>query len=220
MTAKDLLYKILDYRYLWILPQNRGSKPGKLRLEQIESLLEAFGLTKKSTNLFLQKDYSMLGVKQKLGSESHLHETVGLDDLVSGQFLRDRDNDSHSELSRKVIETIAALYPEMEDYINQRPINITWLFSDLLSFRQEVYQLTYPNGGMLEGFSAGLHYSFYLQDKLKALISDNLDEIDETLWLILDPTKRDLEMDMLVTKYKYVDHDFKGIDIDWMMENY
>lgn len=163
MTAKDLLYKILDYRYLWILPQNRGSKPATLRLEQIESLLEAFGLTKKSANPFLQKDYSMLGVKQKLGSESYLNETVSLDYLVSGYVLRDRDNDEHTELSRKVIETIAALYPEMEDYINQRPINIQWLFSDLLSFRQEVYQLTYPNGGMLEGFSAGLHYSFYFR---------------------------------------------------------
>lgn len=47
--------------------------------------------------------------------------------------------------------------------------------------------MTYPNGGMLEGFSAGLQYSFYLQHQLKEIINNNVSEIDETLWLILDP---------------------------------
>ena len=59
MTAKDLLLKILDYQYLWILPQNKNSKPAKLRLEQIESLLDAFGLTKKYVNPLVQIKYSI-----------------------------------------------------------------------------------------------------------------------------------------------------------------
>ena len=69
---------------------------------------------------------------------------------------------------------------------------------------------------MLEGFSAGLHYSFHLQHKLKAIITNNLNDIDETLWLIMDPTKRDIEM----STYKYVDHDFKALDLAWREENY
>ena len=61
MTAKDLLYKILDYHYLWTLPQNRKSKPAKLRYQQIETLLDAFGLTKKKVNPLVQIKYTIAG---------------------------------------------------------------------------------------------------------------------------------------------------------------
>ena len=108
----------------------------------------------------------------------------------------------------------------MIDQINLRHADIVWLFNNLFIFRQQVYKLTYPNGGMLEGFSTGLHYSKYLQHKLKTIISDNFNEIDETLWLILDPTKRQIEMSTLIGKHKYVDHDFNELDLDWRMENY
>jgi hypothetical protein len=220
MTAKDLLYKILDYKYLWAIPQNKNSKPAKLRLEQIESLLDAFGLTKKYVNSLVQIKYSITGDKQSLDRARHLNKLTSLEYLLHGEFLHDREKVEILELSNKVIETITSMYPHMTEHINRKPIDLGWLFNDLLIFRQEVYKLTYPNGGMLEGFSAGLNYSLYLQSKLKKLITDNLNEIDETLWLILDPTKRDIEINTLTSKYKYVDHDFKVIDLDWRVENY
>lgn len=220
MTAKDLLNKILDYQYLWTLPQNKNSKPAKLRLEQIEALLDAFGLTKKYVNPLVQIKYSIVGNKEGLDRARHLNKLTNLEYLLHGEFLHDREKDANAELSKKIIETTATLYPDMTEHINRRPVDIGWLFNNLLIFRQEVYKLTYPNGGMLEGFSAGLHYSFHLQHKLKAIITDNLNEIDETLWLILDPNKRDIEMSALISKHKYVDHDFNAIDLDWRMENY
>ena len=220
MTAKDLLYKTLDYQYLWTLPQNKNSKPAKLRLEQIESLLDAFGLTKTYVNPLVQIKYSIKGDKQSLDRARHRNKLTNLEYLLQGEFLRDREKDANAELSKKIIETITSLYPDMTEHINQRPVDIGWLFNNLFIFRKDVYKLTYPNGGMLEGFSAGLHYSFHLQHKLKTLITDNLNEIDETLWFILDPTKRDIEMNTLVNQYKYVDHDFKALDLDWRMENY
>ncbi len=220
MTAKDLLYKILDYQYLWTLPQNKNSKPAKLRLEQIESLLDAFGLTKKYVNPLVQIKYSMLGDKQGIDRASHLNKLTNLEYLLHGEFLHDRENDANAELSKKIIETITSLNPDLTKHINRRPVDIGWLFNNLLIYRQEVFKLTYPNGGMLEGFSAGLYYSFYLQHKLKLIISDNLNEIDDTLCAILDPAKRDIEMSTLISKHKYVDHDFNAIDLDWRMENY
>ena len=220
MTAKDLLYKILDYQYLWTLPQNKNSKPAKLRLEQIESLLDVFGLTKKYVNPLIQIKYSFTGDKKSLDRAKHLNKLTNLEYFLHGEFLRDRKIETNADLSQKIIETITSLYPEMTEHINRRPVDIGWLFNNLFNFRQDVYKLTYPNGGMLEGFSAGLHYSFHLQHKIKSLITENLNEIDETLWLILDPTKRDIEMNTLVSQYKYEDHDFKAVDLDWRMENY
>ncbi len=220
MTAKDLLYKILDYQCSWTHPQAMNSKPAKFRLEQIESLLDAFGLTKKYVNPFVQKKYSVVGNKESLDRSRHLNKLTNLEYLLHGEFLHDREKDANAELSKKIVETITLLYPNMTEHINRRPTDIGWLFNNLFNFRQEVYQLTYPDGGMLEGFSAGLYYSFYLKHKLKTLITDNLNEIDETLWLILDPAKRDIEMNTLVNQYKYVDHDFKALDLDWTIENY
>ncbi len=220
MTAKDLLYKILDYQYLWTLPHNKNSKPANLRLEQIESLLDAFGLAKKNVNLLVQIKYSIAGDEQSLDRAKQLKKLTNLDYLVQGEFLYDREDNENAVLSEKVRATIISLYPNMTAHINERPVNISWLYNNLFRFRQEIYKLTYPNGGMTEGFSAGLYYSFYLQNKLKTLITDNLNEIDETLWLILDPTKRDIDKNTLVSQYQYRDHDFKAIDFEWEMENY
>lgn len=216
MTAKDLLEKVLDYNYLWSLPDRKNSKPAKTRLAQIEALQEAFGLTKKYVNPFVQIKYSFAGEKQKLDRAKQLNRITNLEYLLNGEFLHDRDKEANKELTAKITKTVTALYPDMVEYIQHRPVDIGWLFNDLLGFRQEVYKLTYPNGGMLEGFSAGLHYSFYLQRQLREVIKANLSEIDETLWLILDPAKRDIDKSQI----NYPDADIENIDLEWRMANY
>lgn len=216
MTAKDLLNKVLEYNYLWSSPDRKSSKPATVRLSQIEALQEAFGLTKKYVNPFVQIKYSFAGEKQKLDRAKQLNKLTNLEYLLQGEFLFDREKEANGELSKKIITTIDALYPDMREYINQRPVDIGWLFNDLLNFRQEIYKVTYPDEGMLEGFSAGLHYSLHLQGKIKEIIKNNLSEIDDTLWLILDPTKR------MVNKgeINYPEADLETIDIEWRMANY
>ncbi|MCH5598659.1 hypothetical protein [Niabella ginsengisoli] len=216
MTAKDLLYKILDYNYLWSSPDRKNSKPAKIRLSQIEILLESFGLTKKHVNPIVQIKYSFTGNNEKLNRAQQLNKLTNLEYVLGGEFLHDREKDANKELSDKVLLKISALYPDLVEHINQRPVDIGWLFNNLLNFRQEIYKVTFPNGGMLEGFSSGLHYSFYLQRQLKEIIKANIIEIDETLWQILDPLKRDISKEQI----KYIDADLDDIDLEWRMENY
>ena len=139
-----------------------------------------------------------------------------LEYLLNGEFLYDREKEANKELSDRVITKIIDLYPELTDYIREKPVDIRWLFNDLLNFRQDVYEITYPNGGVLEGFSTGLHYSFYLQGQLKEIIKNNLSDIDETLWLILDPAKRELGKDEI----NYPEVDLDNIDLEWRIDNY
>lgn len=73
---------------------------------------------------------------------------------------------------------------------------------------------------MLEGFSVGLLYSHYLQGQLKKIIIENLDEIDETLWLILDPKQGDIDIKTLVENFNYPNEDLEKIDLEWRTENY
>jgi hypothetical protein len=74
--------------------------------------------------------------------------------------------------------------------------------------------------GMLEGFSVGLLYSHHLQYNLQSIIKNNLEEIDNTLWTILDPERRDLDKQLVVEKYGYPDVELDKIDLEWRMENY
>lgn len=108
------------------------------------------------------------------------------------------------------------IYPDYPDDLFKGQVNIRWLFTDLLNFRQSIYNITYPWGGMLEGFSLGLSYSKYLQYQLKETIKNNTVDIDNTLCLILDPLKRDFDNSSI----GYEEIDLAKIDLEWRMENY
>ena len=181
MTAKDLLYKILDYRSMWESSHTKNSRPVIVRLEQIEALQEAFGLTKKYVNPFVQIKYSISGNKEKLDRSKQLNSLTNLQYLMHGEFIRDRQYELNQELTSKAFSTITSIYTDLPKAITERPIDISWMFNNLINFRQEVFKLAYPNSGMLEGFSIGVYYSFYLQENLKKLILENLNDIDDTL---------------------------------------
>ncbi len=86
MTAKDLLCKILDYNNSWSSPDRIDSKPAKIRIAQIEILLEAFGLTKKYVNPIVQGTYSIMGNKEKLNRSQKLNKLTNLEYVLSGSF--------------------------------------------------------------------------------------------------------------------------------------
>jgi hypothetical protein len=103
---------------------------------------------------------------------------------------------------------------------HKNEIHITWLFSDLFNYRRRAYEFAYPPGAMMEGYSVGLYYSFYLQHKLTAAIQSNLEEIDEVLWMLIDPQKRDIPLAELISQFNYPDADLDKLDLDWRIENY
>lgn len=220
MTAKDLLHKLLDYNYLWTRADFLNDKPSVIRRQQIESLLEAFELSKKYVNPLVQIKYSIVGKKEELSRSKQLNKLTNIQYLMQGEFLHDRPYEENKELTERAIKKIKELYEHAPEDRMKRPVDLGWMFNSLLNFRQEIYKVAYPNGGMLEGFSVGLIYSQYLQAELKGLIKDNLENIDNTLWLILDPKKRDIDVKELKSKFNYPDVDLDKIDLDWRIENY
>ena len=213
MTAKDLLDKILDYN-LWSFPNVKNDKPATTRFAQIEVLLEAFGLTKKYANPLVEITYEHNGIT--LNRKQQLNKLTNLQYVLDGEFLYDRQENANKELSEKIFLKITELYPHFSSFINVESYDIGWLFGDLLSFRQDIHKIAFARTGMSEGFSTGLHYSFYLQKQLKETIKANLSEIDETLWEILDPLKRTVSKEEI----NYPDADLDKIDLEWRAENY
>lgn len=221
MTAKDLILKYLDYSYLWSTPEQINEKPSVIRLQQLEILLEAFGLTKKFINPLIKIKYRISGQKEQIERANYLNTLTNLEYFKRGEFLRDREYSENRELVEIALAKIHELYEHVPEPRNkERPVDIDWMFNSLLNFRQEIFKVTYPNSGMLEGFSVGLFYSQHLQTELKKTIIDNLADIDKTLTLIVDPKQQEYELEQLKSEFKYPDVDLKKIDLEWRMENY
>lgn len=220
MTAKDLLYKYLDYSVHWSQNIFQNAEPALVRKQQLEGLLNAFGLSKKYVNPLVQIKYSIGGEKEKLSRARRLNQLSNIEYFEQGEFLNDRPIEANRELSELATATIRQLYKKPPEDRMKRPVDIGWMFNNLLHFRRDVYRIAYPNEGMLEGFSVGLLYSHYLQAELKSVISANLDEIDNTLWLILDPERKDIETKVLKSEFRYEEVDLDKIDRHWNMDNY
>jgi hypothetical protein len=216
VTAKDLLTKVFDYQRIWSSAERKNALPAKARLAQIESLLIAFGLSNPTLGISASLEPNSREGKPTQPPLKSRSSVSHLEYFKKGQFLSAREEESNRELLDRIFTTVSALYPYLDEKdILRFQFQLTWLFTDLLNFRQKVYDLTYPHQGMLEGFVASLEYGFHLQDQLKAIILDNLAEIDNTLWLLVDPAKRELSKEDI----GYPEHDLVRLDLDWRMEH-
>jgi hypothetical protein len=216
MTAKDLLHKYLNYDYLW--RSHTEDEPSKIRLQQLNILLEVFNISTKNA-VPSDVNYLSVGVTDSMSRKEYLSELTDPEYFEMGEFLNDRPYATNKEVVMMATSAVGEIMKHsIEGHKNE--IHITWLFSDLLSYRREAYRFAYPPGGMLEGHSVGLYYSFYLQHKLREAIQPGLEEIDEVLWLLIDPQKSDIPLAELVSRFNYPDADLDKLDLDWRIANY
>ena len=213
MNSKDLLYKILDYECRWTLPQNQFSKPAKTRLDQIEQLLDVFGLAKKYVNPMVDPYYEIYTKKRS----EYLTGITNLQYVQSGEFIKDRPDGANKEVLEKAVEVIRLKYPAAPDeYLYRQDGGMEYLFSELIKFRKKVYKLTYPWHGLRSGFSTSAFYNDHLQQQLKDTITNNLTEIDNTLCLILDPAKREFSNDEI----NFVEINMESMDMEWWLSKH
>lgn len=221
MTAKDLLLKLLDYSSFWYKAHFDSAPPSTVRQAQIESLQKAFGLTKE--HIKSVGNERMPFRRRVITRPFRLHREIEiLSDyqfLTRGKFLEFRPENVNSKLTSLIESHALEHFGYKRDEIIGK-IHLGWMFTDLLRFREDIYKFTYPSAGMLEGFSAGLMYGKHLQNKFKANVSSHLYEIDEVLWLLLDPEQREISMDTLISDFQYPDVNLDSIDLEWRIQNY
>lgn len=215
MTAKDLLYTYFEYQSIWSHEDRMYEYPAKVRMEQLEALQTAFGLTKAHIGFWQRARLFFKGKRRELSRAKHLNRLSNLEYLGQGEFLHDRPYEDNSEVLEMAGNKIKELYFDLPEEMLNRRISIGWMFNDLMQFRQKIHTALYPHEEMLDGFYVGLKYSQYLQSELKKVILDNLDPIDDVLWMILDPEKRDIPIDTLIAEYAYPDVDLEKVDLEW-----
>jgi hypothetical protein len=193
MTSKDLLYKLLNYESRWGLEHQRKSEPAKVRVAQLIALLKAFDLHNRELN-----DYDAI---------RH---------VLFGRFLKEED--SLEEGLKQELYRFSKRVLHIPDDEAPRPLRkheIKMLYEELMRFRLEVYKLSIDNYIHLEGVNIGLRYSSKLEYELNTVIQEHIVEIDETLCLLMDPQKRQLEG----FPPGYPDVDLDQIDRDWIYDN-
>ena len=213
MTAKDLLHLIFEYRYLWSQDHAANSAPGKARLQQIYALQAALGLSKANAEKSIWQKLTNF----QLPADKTKPDQSNIDYLVMGSFIHERPRERNAIIDAQMKSKIESSYLGAPYWEGKE---IPWLFNKLFHYRQAIYNATYPATGMLEGFSYGVHYANYLIQQVNETVYQSIETVDETLWLILDPEKRDISQETLVRDFGYPDVDLKALEDEWLMDNY
>ncbi|MDJ1506296.1 hypothetical protein QNI22_36900 [Cytophagaceae bacterium BD1B2-1] len=81
--------------------------------------------------------------------------------FTKNTFLAERDIKTYVPLMDQAIDVVRKELTSLNETDMRFPkhYEVSWLYGKLLSFRMEMYNVTYPWGGMLEGFSVGYWYS-------------------------------------------------------------
>lgn len=215
MTSKDLLSKLLDYKAFWDSPDRKNSIPAKARIAQIQSLMDALGVSKDKFGILKQLKISMSGEKWKLDRIKRINSMDSLDYLYLGEFIHDKDQADYAPLIEKVRSSIRRKFSELPDEMLNRGIHLQWMYQNLISFRLGIHKMAFERTGFLEGFELGVQFSFELQNEFKSVMIENLGEIDEVLAFMIDPQQRKVNPHDI----KYPEFDFNSLDLEWRMED-
>lgn len=215
MTSRDILYKILDYKVNWDKPEFVDSPPARARLEQINCLLDVFGLTIEKA--VIDPDRNLRKLVKPTREEyiakrkDRLARLSDLNYVVSGEFLNDRPKSMYQELMEESIDKVKHIYPkEGRAFYEQR--FILWpMFIDLYSFRLKVFKVCNRTSGILEGFMTSLAYGEALKADMIDVLENSIAPVDRVLCMLLDPIGMDLDKEAI----GYPDYDLAKIDREW-----
>ncbi|MDJ1493040.1 hypothetical protein QNI19_08855 [Cytophagaceae bacterium DM2B3-1] len=142
--------------------------------------------------------------------------------FTKNTFLAERDIKAYLPLMDQAIDVVRKELTSLNETDMRLPkhYEVRWLYGKLLSFRMEMYKVTYPWGGMLEGLSVGYWYSHILATEVQKQILPHLATIDQVLCQIIDSYDQEISMSDLMEKYEYPYVDLEDIDREWRIENW
>ena len=226
-TAKDLLYKALDYDGFWNTSKRmKSSKPSQLRQLQLEKLLIGFGISKtnakpqpqiKGGRQILTVHY-ISGRSKPMNRDEYLKTLTNFKYFATGEFIADTNQEKYQDLISRIISTSKSVFPHHSEIIDKEPVNLVRLFNDLYNFRLSLYHIIkYSFSKKREqAFSIEDDYALYLRKNFIASMDIHLSEVDEILCAIIDPEMKGLNKEEI----DYPDDDLKTIDEEWENERH
>jgi hypothetical protein len=245
ITAHDLLLKYLDYQCNWVKYKQSTTRPAQIREQQLIALLKAFGITpppatetdeptpaRESSQPTIWESFlsKLSGKKQPSDDQQaqairraqHMEQIAILHYFTKGTFLHQRVDTNYPGLIEQATAVVCEKFSwvDEKDLKRLRPNQFRWMYHKLMPFREDVYSVTGPWGGMLEGFSVGYWYSHNLAEEVQKQITPLLSTIDQVLCQIIDPLGQAVTLQELVHTYGYPDVDMEEIDREWRIAHY
>lgn len=226
LTAKDLLYKALDYDGFWNTSKRmKDSKPSACRKAQLNKLLDGFEITRKNAranslvsvevngNSTMHTVYATSRNPISMGRIEYVKTLTSLQYFTQGEFIADTDRAKYNDLIGQIISTAKIIFPAQSKLIDKEPVNLVRLFSEVYNFRHTLYLLLkhISTAKTNERFFIDDDYSLHLKKEFLKSTNDNLSEVDELLCTLIDPAKRQLNED----KIAYPTFDLESIDEEW-----
>ncbi|MHA4847399.1 hypothetical protein ACX0G7_24760 [Flavitalea antarctica] len=225
LTARDLLYKALDYDCFWSAGTGiKDSLPAQSRRLQLEQLFKGFGIIKNNVRSESQtpyqndKDhtaidfYSSSKNNKPLKRIQYIKKLTDFQYFREGEFLADMDEGKYEKLKGQIVSNINTVYPDKLEINTKGEVNLVRLFADLYNFRIHFHMFTYSvTHKASPSFSIAEDYGLNLRMNAVQSMTVNLSAVDELLCLLIDVEKREFnESDI-----NYPDPDLKQIDEEW-----
>lgn len=227
LTAKDLLYKAIDYDGFWNSSKRmRDSEPAKARKLQLESLLKAFNILKEnaknasqiprqisSKKIIIKTIYSTSSNPNHTERLEYIKTLNNLQYFTYGEFLGDVDRLKYKDFLNHIISVSKINSPAQIKNIEINSINLVRLFCSLFNIRKIIYHTLESNYiyQPRNGFSVEEEYPNYLNHLFVNRIPHNLAEIDEALCLLIDPEKKSFNEHEIL----YPTLNLDAVDLNW-----
>lgn len=228
LTAKDLLYKALDYDGFWNSSKRmRDSESSKARKLQLDSLLHAFQISKKNAkntsqvpartnkkNIVTKTFYSSSKSHKSLERLDYIKTLNDFQYLTFGEFIADIDREKYQNTLKHIVSLIKSVFPNETKIVEQNSINLVRLFHSLYSFRHIAYntfETSFLKPTRIQDFLIEEEYSYFIKQKFIKKLPDNFTEIDELLCVLIDPEKKSFTE----VEAKYPEFDLAAIDLNW-----
>lgn len=228
LTAKELLYKALDYDGFWNSSKRmRDSESSKARKLQLDSLLQAFQISKKNAkntsqvpartdniNIVIKSFYGTSKNRISLERLDYIKTISDFQYLIYGEFVADKDRELYQDTLTHIVSLVKTIFPHETKNNEQDSINLVRLFQNLYSFRHMAYntfEASFLKSFRTQDFSIEEEYSYFIKQEFVNKIPCNFTEIDELLCVLIDPEKRSFT----ASEINYPEFDLDAIDLNW-----
>jgi len=210
LTAIDLIEKILEFKAMtpnqdeWVEHMLINNKPRLVRLQQLKSLLFAFGIIQ----LDSQKKNSFVNSISKPNYQIQDLTKVGILSVLNGDFIKKRELSSYEK---------PISYIEQNSF-KKEPVDIYQLESFyyfLMQYRINIYSVFKWKSNVLEA-SVGFHAVNILTKEINNKISENIKVVDNFLIQIISHQEKEFSEQELIDNYNFPKDDLLEIDIENM----
>jgi hypothetical protein len=220
LTAKHLLYKVLDYTCIWNAPSHRDSEPAKARKAQLDILLKAFDIDIKNAkyetktphlepepNTISQEVYYMTGLNKSLNRLEYIKKRGNIEYLTSGQFMVDRDIEKYNNNLEFLLSNIKPVFSKELENRDPYSIRLPDIFSVLYMHRSVAYfsfESSFMRSQKSSEFRIEDAYTSHIKQETMPKITHALLDIDDILCTLIDPEKRTFTKEEI----QYPEYDF------------